>query len=308
MLINKQPSSQQPTSAAAAFSWDKRPKGDRMLQIRISRNTLIAIVISLLIHAILLFTVIIHPLDSGPEAEPAESSQIVMQLGPKAAPKAAETPQPSTQAEPEPAPAPKAPPKAVSKPVSKPSKPTSPPVMAAQPPARDQAPTPLDRRVPPQPAPEPDMSPPPTDMMSYVKQQQDRRRAQGDPSILNEDAAAKDRGPTADEIREANIQRNLKEAGGGVFQITQMSSRGAKFVFRGWRYFSNPRTEYIEVEAPPDGDIRRAVVKRMIEIIRRDYKGDFTWESKRLGRVVTLSARPQDNDGLEDFLIKDFQW
>ena len=152
------------------------------------------------------------------------------------------------------------------------------------------------------------MSPPPTDMMSYVKQQRDRRRAQGDPSILNEDAAAKDRGPTADEVREANIQRNLKEAGGGVFQITQMSSRGAKFVFRGWRYFSNPRTEYIEVDAPADGDIRRAVVKRMIEIIRRDYKGDFTWESKRLGRVVTLSARPEDNAGLEDFLLNDFQW
>ena len=276
-----------------------------MLQIRISRNTLIAIVISLLIHAILLFTVIIHPMNPGPEAEPAESSQIVMQLAPKTAPKVAE-PQPSAQAEP--APAPKAPPKPVSKPVTKPSKPVAPPVMAAQPPARNQAPAPLDRRVPPQPAPEPDMSPPPTDMMSYVKQQRDRRRAQGDPSILNEDAAAKDRGPTADEVREANIQRNLKEAGGGVFQITQMSSRGAKFVFRGWRYFSNPRTEYIEVDAPADGDIRRAVVKRMIEIIRRDYKGDFTWESKRLGRVVTLSARPEDNAGLEDFLLNDFQW
>jgi len=151
------------------------------------------------------------------------------------------------------------------------------------------------------------MSPPPTDMMSYVKQQRDKRRAQGDPSILNEDAAAKDRGPTADEIREANIQRNLKEPGGGVFKITQMSSRGAKFVFNGWKYFSNSRSDYYEVQTPPDGNIRRAIIKRIIEVIRQDHKGDFTWESQRLGRVVTLSARPQDNDGLEDFLISEFQ-
>ena len=37
-----------------------------------------------------------------------------------------------------------------------------------------------------------------------------------------------------------------------------------------------------------------------------DYSGDFRWESHRLGRIVILSARPEDSEGLEDFLIREF--
>ena len=44
----------------------------------------------------------------------------------------------------------------------------------------------------------------------------------------------------------------------------------------------------------------------MIELIRTHYPGDFSWESRRLGRVVTLSARPQDSQELEAFLKKEF--
>jgi len=47
-------------------------------------------------------------------------------------------------------------------------------------------------------------------------------------------------------------------------------------------------------------------VRRMIELIRTHYKGDFKWESHRLDRVVTLSARPEDSEGLEDFLLREF--
>jgi hypothetical protein len=43
----------------------------------------------------------------------------------------------------------------------------------------------------------------------------------------------------------------------------------------------------------------------MIAIIRENESGDFVWQSKRLGRDVTLSARPGDNAGLEDFLMRD---
>ena len=60
------------------------------------------------------------------------------------------------------------------------------------------------------------------------------------------------------------------------------------------------------MEVGPDGDINRAIAKKMIEIIRRDYNGDFHWESYRLGRTVILSARQEDNAGLEDFLISEF--
>ena len=44
----------------------------------------------------------------------------------------------------------------------------------------------------------------------------------------------------------------------------------------------------------------------MIELIRRYYQGDFNWESQRLDRIVTLSARTEDNAGLEEFMIKEF--
>ena len=39
---------------------------------------------------------------------------------------------------------------------------------------------------------------------------------------------------------------------------------------------------------------RRPIVKKMIEMIRKEKTGDFDWDSHRLQRVVTMSARPQD--------------
>jgi hypothetical protein len=44
----------------------------------------------------------------------------------------------------------------------------------------------------------------------------------------------------------------------------------------------------------------------MISIIRDYEQGDFVWESQRLGRNVTLSARTRDTAGLEDFLLQEF--
>ena len=35
-------------------------------------------------------------------------------------------------------------------------------------------------------------------------------------------------------------------------------------------------------------------------------KENFIWESQRLSRDVTLSARLRDTAGLEDFLMKEF--
>jgi hypothetical protein len=47
-------------------------------------------------------------------------------------------------------------------------------------------------------------------------------------------------------------------------------------------------------------------VRRMIELIREHYQANFSWDSHRLGRVVTLSARKEDSTGLEDFLLSEF--
>jgi len=49
-----------------------------------------------------------------------------------------------------------------------------------------------------------------------------------------------------------------------------------------------------------------AVVRKIIEIIREQENGNFLWESLRLRRDVTLSARPADNAGLEAFMMEEF--
>lgn len=177
------------------------------------------------------------------------------------------------------------------------------PPRAAMPESRPAMPEP-----PASPEPASDLAPP-TDMMSYVNAAKARRHA-AESAAARENAAetARERGPSADEIRMANIKRNLQPQGtNGVFQIISMSVRTGKFSFRGWAGdASNARREVIEVDAGPEGDVERAMVRSMIELIRRYYKGDFNWESQRLGRSIVMSARMEDNAGLEDFLMREF--
>ena len=152
-------------------------------------------------------------------------------------------------------------------------------------------------------------SAPPADLMAYVNAVRERRRA-AEASAEREYAAAKanEHAPSADEIRMANIMRNLQPQGtNGVFQIISVGIRTGKFSFRGWtKDFSNSRRELIEVEAGSNGDVERAIVRSMIELIRKYYKGDFNWDSQRLNRVVIMSARMEDNAGLEYFLMREF--
>lgn len=149
----------------------------------------------------------------------------------------------------------------------------------------------------------------PKDLSDYMKEAKERRTAGGifedEPPAMPESAEHE---PSEDDLRMANVKRNLREPGtSGIFQITRMSSRSAQFLFRAWRTdISNPRREVVEVQAGPDGDIQRAIVRKMIDLIRQYQKADFQWESYRLDRVVVLSARIEDSKGLEDFLIREF--
>ena len=147
------------------------------------------------------------------------------------------------------------------------------------------------------------------DMISYLDAVRQRRREAGEiPQESVEPPSARSRQQAEDAARMARIQRNLQQPGtNGIFQITSIDARTATFSFRGWRgEFSYARREEYQVEAGFNQDIRRVVVRKMIEIIRRYHTEDFNWESTRLERVVSLSARLQDNDGLEDFLIQEF--
>ena len=94
---------------------------------------------------------------------------------------------------------------------------------------------------------------------------------------------------------------------GGVFQIRRLGIAEAEFLFFGWNRDMGRRTpQLIEVRKGGNGDIRIAVVRRMIVIIREHEQGDFQWQSRRLGRSLSLSARARDNAGLEEFLLLEF--
>jgi hypothetical protein len=194
----------------------------------------------------------------------------------------------------------------------------SPPTPAPPPPAKrppiltqkipDSVPKVVEPAMPPpQPTPPrtpPRTSEPPVDMMAAINARREARRAA-------EAAAARGNpAPTEDDLARANMMRNLKGPGegvGGVFQILSKGTRTAEFAFNGWRPDTDKRwREVIEVDAGLGGDVDRAIVKRMIVLIRTHYQGDFKWESHYLGRTVVLSARAEDNDGLEDFLIREF--
>ncbi|HTD90313.1 MAG TPA: hypothetical protein VK663_06600 [Burkholderiales bacterium] len=94
---------------------------------------------------------------------------------------------------------------------------------------------------------------------------------------------------------------------GGLFQIRRRGYDYAEFMFFGWNQnFRRAVPQMIEVRKGDNSDIDIAVVRKIIEIIRDHERGDFTWYSKRSGKNLTLSARPRDNGGLEDFMMQEF--
>jgi hypothetical protein len=147
------------------------------------------------------------------------------------------------------------------------------------------------------------------DMMQMLKAARERRQAQAEANGTAQEQG--NRGMSAQEIAEANVKRSLAQASGqqgtnGVFQILHKSTRVGSFAFNGWKTRTNSWRQVIEVDAGLGGDIDLAMVRKMIELIRTHYKGDFQWESQRLGRVIRLSARVEDSQELEQFLLKEF--
>jgi type IV secretory pathway VirB10-like protein len=276
--------------------WRTTSRGELLIQIRINRSTLVAVVVSVLVHVLALYLWSIKPKQVAPvdaRQQPMEVSLALPVLHPPKAAPAIEPPKP----EPTPIPKPKV----------RPAKVTPSPVRPAPVP---QVPLPAKPVAPvlPTTAPSP-ITTPPTDMMSYVNANRERRR-QAEESAARQNAAASssERGTSDDDARSANIRRNLQMPGtNGVFQILSMDNRSATFSFHGWRNeLSYSRREEYQVEVGMNGDLRREVIRKMIEIIRRYYNGDFNWDSYRLQRVVVLSARPEDTAGLEDFMLQEF--
>jgi hypothetical protein len=169
--------------------------------------------------------------------------------------------------------------------------------------------------VSPEPAPAPPA--PPGDFASYVEA---RRRARGEAPTTASSGNAPGAPPVDDEIARKNriVAANLgnnraptfgedPKNGGGIFHIERLGYNDAEFYFFGWNKDIGRRSkQLIEVKRGSNSDIRLAVIRRMIAIIREHETGDFSWESHRLNREVILSARPSDTAGLEDFMMHEF--
>lgn len=198
------------------------------------------------------------------------------------------------------------------------------PVPEAAPQARRPKATPRPRATPPvialkQPAPSPAPDAPSVpvprpapagDMASYIEA---RRRARGEtespvpPAPESAEARAK-------RLVAGNLESTRETAfgydpnrGGGVFQIQSLNINYAEFLFLGWNKDVGRNTkQLIEVRRGNNSDIRIAVVRKMIAIIREYEREEFLWQSRRLGRSITLSARARDNAGLEEFMMREF--
>lgn len=139
-----------------------------------------------------------------------------------------------------------------------------------------------------------------------------RRRSRGESA--SPPAPARDDDTRREQRIAENLGLNARQSfgydprrGGGVFQVQTLEFDYAEFIFFGWSKGIRRNAKLlIEVRRGAQPDIRIAVVRRMIEIIRDNEKENFVWQSARLGHNVTLSARQQDNAELESFLLREF--
>lgn len=276
------------------------------------------VVLSLIFHAVLLWGWIPHVdrqrKDSNPWGDPA--GQLRVRIAEPSAPAAPATPPPAV-----PAPAPSS----AVRPV--------PPTPAPAPPQRSAAaassaappPSILTAPVPaPSAASVPVPPPRPSQESDFSAQLEARRRARGEaPSTPAQSAspAAPPVAPAEDEAVRRNriIASNMatiqsqpraeqqRGGGGGVFDVRRLGTVDAEFMFYGWRAETGRRApQMVEVRLGQNADMRIAVVRRMILIIREHEREDFEWYSPRTGRTLRLSARPADNAVLEAYLMSEF--
>lgn len=258
---------------------------------RSMRRFAIGIGVSIVAHILLMVFVKLNPDILKTPGEAASASQsLVVQLAPPAPREPVAIPVPNDAA----TPPPRTQPRIMAVPRRNPDAPTVP----IQPP--DPPPVAVKPVDPEQPS-----------MMAMVEAARARRQASEDAAKrYNAESRAGD--PSYGNSAEGALNRNLqtlakREGTSGVFQILQIGHRSGQFAFRGWT--TEERSgwkEVIEVDAGPQGDVQLAMIRKMIELIRKHYKGNFNWDSYRLGRVVTLSARIEDSAGLESFLMREF--
>jgi hypothetical protein len=263
------------------------------------RTLWVTIALSLLVHAAALLVVLpqtrlLAPEDEGPELA---SDRLQVRLAAIPGPTPVQTPEPPREIAALPRPSAR-PPRATVR--------TQPPPVVIAPTRAAPAILTLPSATPPAPAPSRTM-PVERDLWSYI---QARRRERGEPEA-----------PAIDDQKadpNASLAANLpapatgvasadRRKGGGVFEIKRMGYDDAAFLFFGWNKDMDRRTpQLVEIRRGDNSDMRIAVVRKMIAIIREYSKGDFVWQSPSRDHDVVLSARLSDNAALEIFLMHDF--
>ena len=282
----------------------------------------LAILLSLLVHVTALWLAWPHlrrlALDSD---KPGASSTLAVQLAERdtnAAASAAATPPPPAVSAP-PTPVPRRVPPTPRRPRTPPRTPVAPPVITAPAPSAPQRvpdrPAEPALPTPPRPA-EPERPQPPatrpmeSDLASYIES---RRRARGESPAATQGSQGESEVERRNRIIAANLGLDRKptfnydpNSAGGIFQIKRVGYDDAEFYFLGLdREINRNAKVLIEVRRGDASDIRIAIVRKMIAIIRDNVQDDFLWSSQRLGRQVHMSAKVEDNAALEDFILHD---
>jgi hypothetical protein len=275
------------------------------------RAITVAVVLSLFVHFAIIFLPLVDKVNQEMKA-PAD------EIGPLSVTIAQPKPQPQVQQPQQQQPAVQQPAPTPAQPKPTPRRPTPPrpqsqiavnngprPPTVAPPDTTPQPPTP----VPPTPQP---VVPTTEDFTEVLAARQRARRAAngGAPDEVVESDDER-----ANRIAKGNVQAQQRSASpgqdpdqaGGIFDLRHTGLNDAEFVFNGWnRTFRRSVGQTFEVRTGNNPDIRLAVIRKMIEIIREQKPGDFEWQSHRLNKVVVMSAREKDQPELESFLLKEF--
>jgi len=273
----------------------------------------VAFVLSLLVHvaALWLSPPLMRSLTLDPAARTEPAPALVARLAPRSVPREIAPP----------AAPPSPPPQASSPPRQRATKapPAAPAPVPPRPIAKSEPPPPSTPAPPAPPAEAPAIAGPSaeSDLSAFIAA---RRRARGEPTTTSAQGRELNAPPAEDEKERLNrtVAANLglnkvptfgddPKRGGGMFQLRRMGTDDAEFYFNGWNQdIGRISRQLIEVRKGANPDIRLAVVRKIIEIIRAHEPGDFVWVSRRMGRQVALSARAGDNAGLEEFMMREF--
>jgi type IV secretory pathway VirB10-like protein len=158
----------------------------------------------------------------------------------------------------------------------------------------------------PKPKEETKLQPDETDMAAFIEKRRQARGARSEQPAEESDAQRGMRNALANIAAINGRGGQDPNETGGVFSVTNKTFSHADVKFRGWNpNFKRRWLTTASVDRGNEPDIETAIVKKMIELIRKEKNGDFEWDSHRLNKVVTLSARPADTKELMDFLYKE---